>query len=218
MKADQELIADFKQGNALMREQAFTALVRRHQEKVYWVCRRMLNSHEDADDVAQNVFVKVYKSLDGFNEDAQFFTWAYRIATNESINYLRSKKVRNAIGLDDILEEPAGKDVHPDHALMKSEQSKIIEEAVESLPEKQRQVFVMRYYEELSYEEIADALGTSVGGLKANYFHAFKKIEEYLKKRLPDQGESIRGDSAQNEMTRNESAQDEFDRFNSEGM
>ncbi|NTV45234.1 MAG: RNA polymerase sigma factor [Chlorobiales bacterium] len=187
MKADQELIADFKQGNAVKREQAFTTLVRRHQEKIYWVCRRMLGSHEDADDVAQNVFVKVYKSLDGFNEDAQFYTWAYRIATNESINYLRSKKVRNTVGLDDILEEPAGHDVHPDHAMMKNEQSKIIEDAIRTLPEKQQQVFMMRYYDELSYEEIAESLGTSVGGLKANYFHAFKKIEEYLKKQLPNQ-------------------------------
>ncbi|NTW49993.1 MAG: RNA polymerase sigma factor [Chlorobiales bacterium] len=186
MKADQELIADFKHGNALVREQAFTALVRRHQEKIYWVCRRMLNSHEDADDVAQNVFVKVYKSLDGFNEDAQFFTWAYRIATNESINYLRSKKVRNTVGLDDILEEPAGTDAHPDHVMMKNEQSKVVQEAIQSLPEKQQQVFMMRYYDELNYEEIAGVLGTSVGGLKANYFHAFKKIEAYLRKQLPN--------------------------------
>jgi len=184
MKSDHELIAEFKQGNAIRREKAFTELIRRYQEKIYWVCRRMLKSHDDADDVAQNVFVKIYNALDKFNEASQFFTWAYRIATNESINFMRAQKVRQAVGLDTLISEPAGKDAHPDEHIEKGEQRQIIEEAIAELPEKQRKVFVMRYYQELSYEEIAEVLGTSIGGLKANYFHAFKKIEETLKKRL----------------------------------
>ncbi|MCS7014231.1 MAG: sigma-70 family RNA polymerase sigma factor [Chloroherpetonaceae bacterium] len=183
MKSDAELIALFKQGGAAS-EKAFTELVRRYQEKVYWICRRMLDSHEDADDVAQNVFLKVYDGLSDFKGDAEFYTWLYRIAMNETINFLRARQVRKAVSIDEILEKPASAEAEPTYIVEQNEEKELIAEAIAALPEKQKQVFMMRYYDELSYEEIADILGTSVGGLKANYFHAFRKIESYLKARL----------------------------------
>ncbi len=183
MKPDSELIALFKAGGARA-EQAFTELVRRYQEKIYWVCRRMLKSHEDADDVVQNVFIKAHHGLMSFNGESEFYTWLYRIATNETINFLRTQNVRRAEPIDDMLQEPAATDDAPIEELERREERELIAEAIESLPERQKQVFMMRYYDELSYEEIAEILGTSIGGLKANYFHAFKKIEAYLKARL----------------------------------
>ncbi|MFN3385335.1 MAG: RNA polymerase sigma factor [Candidatus Thermochlorobacter sp.] len=183
MKSDSELIAIFKAGGAKA-EQAFTELVRRYQEKVYWVCRRMLKSHEDADDVAQNVFIKVHQALQNFNGESEFYTWLYRIATNETINFLRAQNVRYADSIDDMLIEPKASEAEPIEVIGQAEEKQLIAEAIDALPEKQKQVFMMRYYDERSYEEIADILGTSVGGLKANYFHAFKKIEAYIKARM----------------------------------
>ncbi len=183
MTPDKELIARFKQGGS-QGEKAFTELVRRYQEKVYWVCRRMLKSHDDADDVAQNVFIKVHNGLSGFNEEAEFFTWIYRIAVNETINFIRAQKVRSAEPIDDLIHEPSDAAERPDESIEREEQRRLIQEAIDTLPEKQKVVFMLRYYDELAYEEIAEMLGTSVGGLKANYFHAFKKIEGYLKLRL----------------------------------
>lgn len=183
MKSDSELIAIFKEGGAKA-EQAFAELVRRYQEKIYWACRRMLKSHDDADDVAQNVFIKAHQGLYNFNGEAEFYTWLYRIATNETISFLRAQNARRALSIDEILEEPATRDDEPIENIERDEEKQLIAEAIEKLPEKQKQVFMMRYYDELSYEKIAEILGTSVGGLKANYFHAFKKIEAYIKARL----------------------------------
>lgn len=191
MKSDSELIAEFKSSDARQSDRAFTELVRRYQERVYWVCRRYTQDHDDADDIAQNVFIKVHSALRQFNEEAAFFTWLYRIATNESINFLRVRKVRAAGRIDDMINEPTDTANRPDENLEQDERREAIEDAVASLPEKQRQVFIMRYYDELSYEEIAAVLGTSVGGLKANYFHAFKKIEIFLRKRLPLEGRPL---------------------------
>jgi RNA polymerase sigma-70 factor, ECF subfamily len=184
MRTDNELVVDFKQGSAAEKDKVFAELLRRHREKIYWLCRKMVHTHEDADDVAQNVFIKVHRSLVGFNGESMFSTWIYRIATNESINYLRAQKARQATSLDDMIYEPVDADAQPSMNAEQDEQRLMIEDAINALPEKQRVVFTMRYYEELSYEEIADIVGTSVGGLKANYFHAFKKIEDYLKLRL----------------------------------
>jgi RNA polymerase sigma-70 factor (ECF subfamily) len=183
MKPDSELIALFKAGGARA-EQAFTELVRRYQEKIYWACRRMLKSHEDADDVVQNVFIKAHHGLMNFNGSSEFYTWLYRIAMNETINFLRAQHVRRTQPIDEMLEEPIATEAEPVEELGRREEKELIAEAIESLPERQKQVFMMRYYDELSYEEIAEILGTSVGGLKANYFHAFKKIEAYIKARL----------------------------------
>ncbi len=187
MDNEKELILVFKTGSAVKRERAFQTLMELHKERVYWVCRRVVKNHEEANDVTQNVFLKVYKSLDRFNEQSRFFTWVYRIAMNESINCIRSKKIRHSVGLDTLIQEAEGAETQPIESLKQAETKQHIQEAVASLPEKQREVFEMRYYDELSYEEIAEILNTSIGGLKANYFHAFKKIEAFLKQRLTEE-------------------------------
>jgi RNA polymerase sigma-70 factor (ECF subfamily) len=183
MKSDSELIALFKAGGA-QAEQAFTELVRRYQEKIYWTCRRMLKSHEDTDDVVQNVFIKAYHGLMNFNGSSEFYTWLYRIAINETINFLRTQNARRAEPIDEMPQDPTATETAPIEELERREEKELIAEAIASLPERQKQVFMMRYYDELSYEEIAEILGTSIGGLKANYFHAFKKIEAYIKARF----------------------------------
>ena len=176
-RSDLELIAEFRKGN----EQAFNHLVIRYQEKVYWVVRRLLPDHDEADDVVQDVFVKVYHSLHSFKGDSSFYTWIYRIAVNLSLNEIRRKKTRRTFSLDDAVEQHESDDVLPLEQMERKEQTRLIKEAIELLPDKQKKVFLLRYYEELPYEEIAKILKTSVGGLKANYFHAVKKIGEYVR-------------------------------------
>jgi RNA polymerase sigma-70 factor (ECF subfamily) len=173
-----KLIQDFKEGN----EQAFNQLVLRYQEKIYWIVRRMLPDHDEADDITQNVFIKAYHSLKSFKGDSSFYTWIYRIAINLSLNEIRRKKIRRAFSLEDegTVQLHSDED-NPLERLEKSERREMIQRAIASLPEKQKKVFVLRYYEELPYEEISKILHTSVGGLKANYFHAVKKIGEYLR-------------------------------------
>ncbi len=172
-----QLIEDFKKGN----EQAFNLLVHRYKEKVYWIVRRLLPDHDEADDVTQNVFIKVYQSLSSFKGDSSFYTWVYRIAVNLSLNEIRRKKLRKTFSMDDELHQYRSPDALPSEQMEKDERTQQIRDAIELLPEKQKKVFLLRYYEELPYEEIAKILHTSVGGLKANYFHAVKKIGEHLK-------------------------------------
>lgn len=177
-KSDAELVEAFQQGD----ERAFTELVHRYQERIYWLARRFQNNHDDADEIVQEVFCKAYESLKEFRGESSFYTWLYRIAVNASLNAVRRERVRNFFRLDELLEQPESTEAMPDDLLEGVEQRSLIDEAVATLPEKQKAVFVMRYYDELSYEEISKILKTSVGGLKANYFHAIKKIGEYLKR------------------------------------
>ena len=180
LKSDPELVEDFKHGKV----EGFNELVRRYQQKVYWVARRLVGNHHDADDVTQEVFVRVYRSLKDFRGEANFYTWVYRITTNVALNALRRRKLREFVRFEDApaLLEDSGND--PAEGLDKKEYAQAVERAVDRLPPKQRIVFMMRFYEELSYEEIAKILNRSVGGLKANYFHAVKKIQSYVKKDL----------------------------------
>ena len=175
---EQDLIREFKRGN----EQAFNQLVLRYQEKVYWIVRRMISDHDEANDLAQNIFIKAYHSLHSFKGNSTFYTWLYRIAINLTLNEIRRKKIRQIFSLE--REEPlqiASKDDQPLEQLEKKEQQMIIRQAIDRLPEKQKNVFVLRYYEALPYEEISKILNTSVGGLKANYFHAVRNIGKFLK-------------------------------------
>jgi len=176
-KSDAELVAELKKGHQI----AFNELVRRYQERVYWIARRMVGNHDDADDIAQEVFIKVYHSIDDFREESNFYTWIYRIAINTCINFLRKRKVEELIHFNDLVVPLISREEQPDEAIEKSENSTLIEKAIQRLPEKQRQVFIMRYYDELPYEEMAKILKKSVGGLKANYFHAVRKIKEFMK-------------------------------------
>lgn len=171
-----QLIDEFKRGN----EQAFNTLMLRYQEKIYWIVRRMVPDHDDADDIAQNVFIKAYTSLRSFKGDSSFYTWIYRIAVNLSLNEIRRKKLRRTFAIDEEIHQVASSDAHPLERLEQEERTQQIRDAIERLPEKQKKVFLLRYYEELPYDEIARILGTTVGGLKANYFHAVKKIGIHL--------------------------------------
>lgn len=175
---DKELLELYHSGR---KEQMFNELVRRYQKRIYWVARRMVKRHEDADDIAQDVFVKAYSALENFRGESNIYTWLYRIAVNLSINHIRKQKVRNAVELDEYLPFLA-KDADQDSKIVRRENVSLIESAIGTLPEKQRAVFIMRYYDEMPYEQISAILGTSVGGLKANFHHAVKKVAAYVKK------------------------------------
>jgi RNA polymerase sigma factor (sigma-70 family) len=175
---DLKLVELFQKGN----EASFNELVRRYQEKVYWIARRFVNDHDQADDVVQEVFVKVYSALKQFRGESGFYTWLYRITVNVALNALRKQRVRDFIRIDEFFETADDESIQPDAIIEKDEQQKLIEDAIAHLPEKQKAVFILRYYDELPYEEISHILKTSIGGLKANYFHAAKKIGEYLQR------------------------------------
>lgn len=174
---DAELLVQFR--TETTREKSFSLLVQRYQEKLYWHVRRIVIDHEDANDVLQNVFIKVWKNLGGFREDSQLYTWLYRIATNESISFLNQKKKRFSFSFDDVEKElrnhlTTGKNFTGDEIELK------LQQAILTLPEKQRVVFNLRYYDEMPYEEMSKVLGTSEGALKASFHHAVKKIEKSL--------------------------------------
>jgi RNA polymerase sigma-70 factor (ECF subfamily) len=174
---DQEILEKFK--NPDSRNWAFNQLVRKYQQKVYWHVRKMVIDHDEADDLTQEVFIKIWKHLPDFRQDARLYTWIYRIATNECLNFLKSKKRRFFLPINDISEELSQKidaNMGPDADEIQLK----LQKALLKLPDKQRLVFNMRYYDELKYEEIAEILGTSVGALKASYHHAVKKIEDFL--------------------------------------
>ena len=174
---DLELVEEVRNG----RREAYTELMRRHQERVYWFVRKIVGTHEDADDVTQETFVKAYLNLGDFRGDSSFFTWIYRIALNGALNAVRKRQVVTYVRENDLISRlfPSGDDPHRE--LERKETETHLQQAVAGLPEKQRAVFVLRYYEELSYEEISAILKTSVGGLKANYFHALRKVREALR-------------------------------------
>jgi RNA polymerase sigma-70 factor (ECF subfamily) len=178
LSEDQELLEKFRHPDT--RQFAFNQLVRKYQQKIYWHIRKMVIDHDDADDLTQDVFIKVWKNLDNFRQDSQLFTWIYRIATNECLTFLKAKKRKFFLPIHDITEELTAKidsssDISGDEIQLK------LQKALLRLPDKQRVVFNMRYYDELKYEEMSQILGTSVGALKASYHHAAKKIEEFLK-------------------------------------
>jgi RNA polymerase sigma-70 factor (ECF subfamily) len=178
-QTDLQLIESFRNGD----EKAFNLLVTRYQERVYWAARRILGSHEDADDAVQEVFLRVYRKLHTFRGKSEFFTWLYRIAVNVALNASRKKKIAGYFHIDALLErQPAG-DEGPDAILIRKEEQGLLEQAVARLPEKQKAVFMMRYHEGMKFEMIASVLGRSSGGVKSNYFHALRKIDRYLKEK-----------------------------------
>jgi RNA polymerase sigma-70 factor (ECF subfamily) len=146
------------------------------------VARRFSGSHDNADDITQEVFCRMYESLKDFRGDSSLYTWLYRIAVNVSLNHLRKQKLREFLRIDEIFEVESSAEESPQALVEKSEHQLLIEQAVATLPERQKMVFVMRYFEEMPYEEIAVVLKTSVGGLKANYFHAVRKIGDYIRR------------------------------------
>ncbi|MFZ6013311.1 MAG: RNA polymerase sigma factor [Bacteroidota bacterium] len=157
----------------------FNLLVRTYQQKVYWHVRKMVIDHDDADDVTQEIFIKVYKNIDNFREDAQLYTWIYRIATNECLTFLQRKKRRFFLPIGDVAQDLMGKLDNSPHVSGDEIQLKL-QKALLKLPDKQRIVFNMKYFDDLSYEQISEITNTSVGALKASYHHAVKKIEDFL--------------------------------------
>jgi RNA polymerase sigma-70 factor (ECF subfamily) len=162
------------------RERAFTNILKKYSERLYWHIRRLVVCHDDAHDVLQNVSIKVWKGLADFREEANLYTWLYRIATNESLSFLDGQKRRASLslsnhenGLENKLIAEKGFD------LRKAEWQ--LQHAIQSLPEKQRVVFNLRYYDEMPYEQMSEVTGTSVGALKASYHHAVKKVEAFIK-------------------------------------
>lgn len=177
LKDDHALVASFREEST--KEQAFTQLVRKYQERIYWHIRRMVIEHEDTNDILQNVFIKVWRNLADFRQESNLYTWLYRIATNETLTWIDKEKRRTAISLDGndaVFAEKivAQKGFDANKAEWK------LQQAMALLPEKQKLVFTLRYYDEMPYDEMAQVLDTSAGALKASYHHAVKKVEEYL--------------------------------------
>ncbi|MCX6294734.1 MAG: sigma-70 family RNA polymerase sigma factor [Bacteroidetes bacterium] len=176
---DKELLDQFRDEQT--RNYAFNLLVRQYQKRLYYHIRKIIIDHEDTDDVLQNVFIKVWGSLANFKEEAKLYTWMYRIATNESINFLNQKKKHAGIPLDDVSAFLANS-LESDSYYNGDEIQTKLQKAILTLPDKQRIVFNMKYFDEMKYDEMSEILETSVGALKASYHHAVKKIEAYLTK------------------------------------
>ncbi|MCC6884992.1 MAG: sigma-70 family RNA polymerase sigma factor [Ignavibacteria bacterium] len=186
---DTEIIESFRTGN----DQAFNHLVRKYQKRVYWVVRKMISDHDDADDITQEVFIRVYKSINEFRGDSSFFTYLYRIAINLSLNFLNKRKRMNGKRADFDIEisKFESNESSAENLIDRPRNEKLFKSAIEQLPEQQRAVFVLRFYDNLTYDEISKILNRSVGGLKANYFHAVKKLQVILKPHLKDLSEAI---------------------------
>ncbi|CAN5317806.1 RNA polymerase sigma factor [soil metagenome] len=174
---DAELLLLFK--GEQTREQGFTLIIKKYQERLYWHVRRMVVTHDDADDVLQNVFIKAWKGLENFREDSQLFTWLYRIATNESLTFIEQNKKRTSVSFSDE-ETGLSNQLKADEGFDANKLEWKLQLGIQQLPEKQRAVFNLRYFDEMPYEEMSKVLETSVGALKASYHHAAKKIEDYI--------------------------------------
>lgn len=177
--SEQELITLLQQEST--REKGFRILVLQYQERLYWHIRRIVKTHEDANDVTQNVFIKIYRNINKFKGDSKLYTWLYRIATNESLTFVKKQQRQSTEAFDNPefnFSERLTAEVHVES----SDIQKALQKAIDQLPEKQRLVFTMRYFDDMSYQAISDILGTSQGGLKASYHHAAKKIEAFIKR------------------------------------
>lgn len=177
--SDKELLTQFRDPSS--RNYAFNLLVKQYQKKIYWHIRRIVIDHDDANDVVQNVFIKVWRGLDNFKEDSKLYTWLYRIATNESITFLKQKRGSAFVPFDDVANQLSASLADDPYFKGDAIQRKL-QQAILTLPEKQRIVFNMKYFDEMKYDDMSEVLGTSVGALKASYHHAVKKIEEFLTK------------------------------------
>lgn len=173
---DFELVERFVAGD----ETAFNQLVRKYQKRIYWHARQMLGNHLDADEVTQEVLIVLYNKLKTFSFKSSLFTWIYRIVNTRSINQLRKNKIKNIFSIDDFAGSQLKSNNDPDSDIDNREKLNKLDSVIDKLPIKQKEVFIMRNFDELSYEEISQITGRSVGGLKANYFHALKKVTERM--------------------------------------
>lgn len=172
--SDKELLEKFRSDQQV----GFQLIVRKFQERVYWQIRRLTKNHQDTEDVMQNVFIKVWKGLPAFREDSNLYTWMYRIAFNETHTFLTKENKRKTVDIDPPLFENS---ISVNGSIYSGKEiENLLHKAIETLPDKQKMVFNLKYFDELKFQEISDLTGTSVGGLKASYHLAVKKIEEFL--------------------------------------
>jgi RNA polymerase sigma-70 factor (ECF subfamily) len=175
--SDEELLTLLREPDTI--REGFAKLVSEYSEQLYWQIRKMVLSHDDANDILQEVFIKAWSSIDNFRGEAKLSTWLYRIAINESITFINKMRAQNHISIDDddsfLINQLEG-----DKYFDGDETQKLLQKAILTLPEKQRLVFQMKYFDEMKYEEMSEILGTSVGALKASYHHAVKKIENFF--------------------------------------
>ena len=174
---EQEILVKLR--NPETKNFGFNLLVRHYQERVYWHIRKMVIDHEDADDLVQETFIKVWNNLEKFREDSSLYTWIYKIATNECLNFLNKKKRRFFLPLNDVGKE-LGSKIDSGNQLSGEEIQMKLQKALLKLPDKQRMVFNMKYFDDMKFDQIAEITGTSVGALKASYHHAVKKVEDFL--------------------------------------
>ncbi len=178
MIAEETLLNELKQLET--QAKAFEVLVNTYKERLYWHIRRIVLNHDDTDDVLQNTFIKVFKNIDGFKGDSKLYSWMYRIATNEALTFLKKKSKKLGIS-DSEMQNKMVSNLQADVYFDGDEIQLKLQKAIATLPEKQKLVFNMKYYQEMKYEEISEILNTSVGGLKASYHLAVKKVESFLK-------------------------------------
>ena len=164
------------------RDTGFRFLVEKYQEPLYWHIRKIVTFHEDADDIIQNTFIKVFKGIKSFKGQSKLYTWLYRIATNESLTHLKDRKRKNAI--EETGDNDLSQKLEADQYFDGEQVEQMMAMAIQSLPDKQKAVFNMRYYDEMSYQDMSQVLETSVGALKASYHHAVKKIESFIKRKV----------------------------------
>ncbi len=174
---DKKLIAELQ--NPATCRAAFGKVIRMYSEQLYWQIRRMVNNHEDANDLLQNTFLKAWSNIENFRGDAKLSTWLHKIAINESITFLEKERKRLHVSIDDESATVINA-IESDTDIDGDELRKELRKAIATLPEKQRLVFNMKYYDDMTYEQMSEILGTSVGALKSSYRLAVKKIENYF--------------------------------------
>ena len=177
MTDEQDLIAQLK--NKQTQERAFRILMGQYKERLYWHIRKIVISHTDTDDVLQNTFVKVYRNINNFKGDSKLYSWMYRIATNESITFINKRAKQNNVDIAGYQHNLANS-LQDDEHFSGAEIQVILQKAIATLPQKQQLVFKLKYFDEMKYKDMSEILETSIGALKASYFHAVKKIEKII--------------------------------------
>lgn len=178
MVNEEQLITALKDEST--RKDAFRMLVTTYKQRLYWHIRKIVLNHDDTDDILQNTFMKVWRNIDTFRAESGFYTWLYRIATNESLTFLNQKK-KKMLGTGEDINDYLVENIQTDPYFNGDDVQRKLQEAIARLPEKQRLVFNMRYFDDMKYQDMEKILDTSAGALKASFHHAVKKIEEYLK-------------------------------------
>ena len=163
-------------------EKAFNSIAQKYQQKIYWHARKMIGNHLDADEVTQEVLIVLYKKLKDFNFKSSLYTWIFRITTTRSINQINKNRIRKFLSINDSDIESMKYEDDILQTIESKEKLKMLDSVLQKIPVKQREIFLLRHMDELSYEEISEINGKSIGGLKANYFHAIKKVMELMRK------------------------------------